>query len=348
MKRLLTPALCLALVACDAPPPPVTEAPAVPTTDEAPWHAAEQAVLAQLNTARSERLRRLGVSASGFGDAIDGLLSDPVEERLTTARQAWSRLYQHFNEAFVVLTCEADRQPAHHQRLARADSFPILPGYIDGLAEWPDSGIVNDMALPLTRDALLAQQDATLEGEASIGFQVIHFLLHGEPGQARTAEALIEVTTLTPEMVGELADQPANRRRQYLQLATDLLVEDLLLASRDDGDHEALPGRCPVDALRETVARLIRLENLAGNTQVSQDYMASDARQLAARSLQAAITPWLQDDSALYPWLDQRIPGNRGAIGMPPGLDSNTRLAGLQALHAALAGAERTLANTRR
>lgn len=340
LKRTLLPLLCVLLAACDQPAPPAQQADASAT--EAPWLAAEDALAKQLDNERAERLRRLTVSASGFGDSIDGLLDDPTDERLNTARQAWARLYQHFNESFVVLVCQSTLQPVNLVRLERADSFPILPGYIDGLSEWPGSGIVNDMAMPLNRDSLLEQQAATLEGEASIGLQVIHFLLHGEPDAARPVSDFAMATELDEESVGELADQPNNRRRLYLQLATDLLVEDLLLLSRAESPL-AITAECPTGALRETVARLIRLESLGNNTQVSQDYLAADARKLAISGLQAAIQPWLTQDGSLVEWLDLRAPGNSGKLAPPPAPDSDARITALQALHAALAAAERAL-----
>src|SRR5690606_1044572 len=144
------------------------------------------------------------------------------------------------------------------------------------------------------------------------------------------------------ESVGELVDQPNNRRRLYLQLATVLLVEDLLLLSRTEPPL-AITAECPTDALRETVARLIRLESHGINTLIRQDYIAADARKLAITGLQAAMQPWLTQDSSLLPWLDLRVPGNSGKLAPPPAANNDARISALQTLHAALAAAERAL-----
>src|SRR5690606_21639092 len=157
--RTLLPLLCLLLAACDQPAPPAPQPDASAT--EAPWLAAEDALAEQLENERAERLRRLTVSASGFGDAIDGLLSDPTDERLNTARQAWARLYQHFNESFVGLGRDSTLRSVSLVRRERADSGPIRPGYTAGLRGWRGSGVVNGMAMPLSRDSLLEQQAAT-------------------------------------------------------------------------------------------------------------------------------------------------------------------------------------------
>jgi len=340
--RLLWLLPCLLwLSACDKTPEPAPDTQAV--AEASPWLNAERALMDALQTESDTRLRRLTVSATGFADAIDGLLNDTSAERLGTARQAWSHLYQSFNQAFVVLLCRGTQSPVDLVRLQRTDSFPILPGYIDGLNEWPDSGIVNDVSLALTRDTLLEQQDATLEGEASIGFQVIHFLLHGEPAHPRTVEALQMVTELDEDMLGELADQPTNRRRAYLQLVTDLLVEDLTLMARQENTALEISPECPVGAARETVARLIQLEGLRDHTSVSQDFMAASVREAASTGLQQGLTPWLAADGTLAGWLPQRLDNAGDLPAALPGMNDADRVARLQAIHAALAGTEAAL-----
>ena len=327
----------LLLTACNKEPPAKPDTQAPEATTEAPWLGQQQALDSQVAEESSSRLRRLSVSANGFDDAINGLLGDPSDERLSTAQQAWSHLYQSFNEAYVVLVCRTTATPADMGRLQRADSFPILPGYIDSLKDWPDSGIVNDTTLPLTREGLLDQQGATMEGEASVGLQVIHFLLHGEPGAPRQAADLQPVTALSDDMVGKLEDQPNNRRRTYLQLATDLLVEDLLQLAREDKAPKKVTTECPVGAMRTTVDRLIQLDGLRGQTQVNQEYMADAVRVAASKGLQAALSPWLASDSRLPAWLDARLPGAAGTLpkALPP-LDAKDRLQSLQSLHAVL------------
>lgn len=384
-RYLLVVFLATLLAACDEPAPvaPETEPPVVETP-------ATAALTQLLNAEQDVHLRRLAVGARGFQDAVDGLLGDPRDERLATAREAWAHLYRVFNKAAVVLLCRAATDPALAEALSRTDLFPILPGYIDGLGQWPGSGIVNDVSVELSRDALLAEQAVRSREEASIGFQVLAFLLFGEPDAPRQVTDLQPVTSPPPrggaeaevgadkagtgdaeaavfaaasgpasadtdtdtdnqadgqaavvgahgqsqqqqwEQQGQwrAADQPANRRRNYLRQASRILVQDLLtLAS--DRSAVAVGAHCPLDALRRTSERLIRAEGLSGHTDVEGEYYAAASRDIAIAGLRQAMAPWLVAESPL-----------RQLASLPDWQPTRAGdMSALQQLHAALSAA---------
>lgn len=216
--RVLLVSLLLLLGACDqapTPPPPGTETAPAPL-QPAPLSAEAQALKTAVEQASDQRLRRLNATANGFADAITGLLDDPGDERLATAQQAWEHFYAGFNQAAVILECRAQSSEHGQARLARSDPFPILPGYIDSLARWPGSGIVNDTNVSLTRKALLEQQGATSDAEASLGFQVIQFLLFGEPDHPR-AVADLTLEADTDIGAGQTAQEQANGQENVAQ-----------------------------------------------------------------------------------------------------------------------------------
>lgn len=224
MKQNATPiavppaALILAsslfLGGCDEPPAPSPDtAIATPAPEAAPASAEQTALMNAVNVAAEQQFRKLTAQAGGFSDAVDGLLAEPLDERLATAQLAWEHLYGSYNEARTLLSCRALADPLQRQRLERTDPLPILPGYIDSLAAWPGSGLVNDVTVPLTREALLEQQGATSEAEASVGFQVLQFLLFGEPDRPRQASDFVAGTEAAseqqaPETDTEVADSP--------------------------------------------------------------------------------------------------------------------------------------------
>lgn len=336
MRRALLVLPLVLLVACEPAKPPVPES--AHSDSRSPATEAVEALLAQ---EYAERLRRVSASGRVFSDAVEGLLGDPGDERLATAQEGWSQLYRSFNEAVVVLACRAAATPELAQSLQRVDQFPILPGYIDGLAEWPDSGIVNDVSLLLTRESLLAQQSVTAQEEISLGFQVVAFLLYGEPGHPRTPAAFTAVTEVTEDNPLSVADQPENRRRQYLALATRILVDDLLVLSAQPEQVAAIGASCPVDALRRTTERLIRVSSLQDRDAVGGEYFASHSRSIALLGLRQALLPWLGEDSVLRAWL-----ADAGVQSVLPVLtaDTNPDILLLQQLHAGLSAARSFLA----
>lgn len=340
MKRgHLVAVACLSILAgCEQPPP----APAIESaSDVVVPSEAQQQVMALLQQEQTERLRRLGASSLVFADAVEGLLSDPVDERLATAREGWAQLYRSFNEAVVILACRGAESAPMASALQRVDLFPILPGYIDGLADWPDSGIVNDVSLPLSRESLLAQQGVTAQEEASLGFQVVAFLLDGEPAVPRVAAALTAVTEVPEGSEFSLPEQPENRRREYLSLATALLVEDLQALTADPANVSAIGARCPVDALRRTTERMIRVVGLKDRDSVAGEYFSARSRMIAMEGLQQALTPWLASSSALHAWLSEK--GMQSALP-DPGFAGEPDILLLQQLHAGLS-AGRSLLN---
>lgn len=339
MKRgHLVVAACLSvLAACEQPPPPpAAESVSVDATPS----VAQQQVVALLQQEQVERLRRLSASSLVFADAVEGLLGDPVEERLATAREGWAQLYRSFNEAVVILACRAAESAPLAGALQRVDPFPILPGYIDGLSDWPDSGIVNDVSLPLSRESLRAQQGVTAQEEVSLGFQVVAFLLEGEPAAPRAVAALTEVTEIPEGSEFSLPEQPENRRRQYLSLATALLVEDLQALTADPGNVPAIGANCPVDALRRTTERMIRVVGLEDRNSVAGEYFSARSRAIAMEGLQQAMAPWLAPASPLREWLAEK--GVQS--GLPePVVSAEPDILLLQQLHAGLSASRSLL-----
>lgn len=366
-------ALSAALVTasgCDSPepPPPAPVAPPVVAPPKA--DPLTQSLSASYQGESQLRLRKLSVQASGFRDAINGLMTETTDERLVTAQVAWQHLYRSFNEAWVILDCRASQSAVDAQRLARSDSFPILPGYVDGLSDWPGSGLVNDNTLILDRDNLLAQQGATSELEVSLGFQVLQFLLFGEPLAPRQVEDF--VIPAPPSTEGDTGIDPTaadiapngaasdraegeadpleagemmvtlspaeqvRRRRQYLQVATQLLVDDLRLLGRDESPAIVVGNSCPLDAMASATRRLLTLANLAEHSQVSGEYLAPMSRETANSGLKNALTPWLTPDSTLAAWLQVHSPLRGAALAQAAAELGEHPVDALQALHAAL------------
>lgn len=313
----------------------------------------------------SSQRKTLEIRARTFREAVRGLLDEPDAERLATARETWRGLYESFNRAWLALRISARYESGLEERLRRCDPVPIFPGYIDGLRQWPDSGIVHDPTVKLTRQSLLEQQGATAEGEASLGFPVIHFLLHGEPDRPRQATAFRvparkqpadeqpdraqPQSSAPPDVAKPSGKDPSKaihrselspketiqRRRDYLRVTTRVLTRDLQTLAT-----ASTPAPAPqvlVASLRPLLQRLIRLEGLSEANEVAGEYMAPATREQAVAVLLESLKGWLDADTPFMRVLTERA-GSTGALReRVDAIDGPGDVEALQALHAELA-----------
>ena len=183
---------------------------------------------------------------------------------------------------------------------------------------------------------------------------MLQFLLFGEPGHPRQASAFqVQAEGPADELFDQqegvddgaaaagasldlmpLEDQPA-RRRQFLRLVANLLVEDLTLLSRPDQQWGSVVADCPVNAMGDTTRRLIQLANLNDHNEVSGEYLAPQARRLASEKLWLGLTNWLAPDGALMMWAASEAPLAAEQLKTVDPL-AGPDLATLQRIHAAL------------
>ena len=149
---------------------------------------------------------------------------DDSEEQLNSVRDAWVRSRPSYGQTEVFRFYEGPidfgkRPDGTQGPEPLLNSWPVNEAYIDYVEGSPKAGIVNDPSVPITRATLVERNARDDELDVTTGFHAIEFLLWGQdlnangPGH-RPAR----------DFVG---DGAAERRRTYLKVATDLLVENL-------------------------------------------------------------------------------------------------------------------------
>ncbi|MFT3721498.1 imelysin family protein [Pseudorhodoferax sp.] len=196
--------------------------------------AAAQPPVAQAEVARVVRHHAALVSAS-YEDtlaealvmqaAIRAFLNKPSQDSLDAARKAWlaAREFYGQTEAFRFYGGPIDDDNGPEGRL---NSWPMDESYVDGVVDAPQAGIVNNRKLPITKKQLSALNERDGEENIASGWHAIEFLLWGQdlsdtgPG-ARPYTDFVD------------GGKPnADRRRQYLRVVTELLVDDLRFLAR--------------------------------------------------------------------------------------------------------------------
>ena len=205
--------------------------------------------------------------------------------------------YQRFASQYLLLASRACQQDGSANRqaiLSRLDSWPLYPGYLDALPEWPESGLISDPYLELTRQNLRRQHGATDPAEASLGFAALAVALNG--------------TTDTPKALAAFTgeeDTPA-RRRQYLKLAGEQLL----------ADHQQLSLSRPLNelalqcGLMETLAHWQQLTDPASE---QEDGLLIPALSTTVNKTELLNAVQTMDPAVLARW-DQINPGIAGSI----------------------------------
>ena len=181
-------------------------------------------------------LIQAGIEIEMFQSSIGMLTEQANNENLNLSKQAWLDAHSAYelttlHRYFAAQLLGEQNSLALMQIQYQINHWPIIPGYIDYVNGYPDSGIVNDINVNLDVDSLREQHGTFDISEVTLGFHVIEFLLWGYdsgsvPRPAADFDAVLELTSQEIESGYSLDQLSNNRRRLFLSVATDTLVED--------------------------------------------------------------------------------------------------------------------------
>lgn len=159
-------------------------------------------------------------SAQTLQKTIAAFTSSPSAQGLEDAKKAWlaAREFYGQTEAFRFYSGPIDNESGPEGRL---NAWPLDESYIDSVLGKPKAGIVNNPKVKITKANLAKLNERGGEENIAAGWHAIEFLLWGQdqsdtaPGQ-RSFEDYVDGKTPN-----------ADRRRAFLTIATELLVDDL-------------------------------------------------------------------------------------------------------------------------
>jgi putative iron-regulated protein len=152
---------------------------------------------------------------------VDAFVAEPTETKLTAARSAWlaARPAYGQSEAFRFYGGPIDDEDTGPE--GRINAWPLDEAYIDSVEGAPQAGIINATTEypTLSEELLISLNERDGETNIATGYHAIEFLLWGQDRS---------VTGPGNRPASDFVTAPnAARRRQYLKLATELLVKDL-------------------------------------------------------------------------------------------------------------------------
>ena len=159
-------------------------------------------------------------AARRLQQAVAALTAAPSAETLAAARKAWlaAREFYGQTEAFRFYGGPIDDDKGPEGRI---NAWPMDEAYVDGVKGKPAAGLINNRKVAINKKSLSAANERGGEENIATGWHAIEFLLWGQdlrtdgPGD-RSADEFVD---------GKAKN--ADRRRQYLNVVTELLVDDL-------------------------------------------------------------------------------------------------------------------------
>ena len=159
-------------------------------------------------------------AAQDMQTAIATFLKAPSAEGLDKARQAWrdAREFYGQTEAFRFYGGPIDDENGPEGQI---NAWPLDEAYVDYVEGKPKAGLVNNTKVKITKAALIKANERGGEENISAGWHAIEFLLWGQD----LSETGAGNRSFEDYVVGKGTN--ADRRGQYLTVATQLLVDDL-------------------------------------------------------------------------------------------------------------------------
>ncbi|HUQ07636.1 MAG TPA: imelysin family protein [Kofleriaceae bacterium] len=185
----------------------------------------------------------------GLQTAVDAFVAAPSADTLTAARTAWvsARLAYRPTEAFRFYGGPIDDPADEREPLINA--WPMDEAYVDYVMGNATAGIINDTTGFPTIDANALGAANLVGGDANVatGYHAVEFLLWGQDMNANGPGARPH----TDYADGGTASNQL-RRRQYLTVVTQLLVDDLTHVSdrwAEDASYKTTFTGAPVESL---------------------------------------------------------------------------------------------------
>lgn len=159
-------------------------------------------------------------AAKQMQQAIDAFIANPSQATQNAARKAWlnAREFYGQTEAFRFYDGPIDNEDGPEGQI---NAWPMDESYVDYVVGDEKAGLINNRSEAITKERLAELNEHDGEENISTGWHAIEFMLWGQDLNDNGPGA----RPFTDFIDGKAPN--ADRRRQYLQVVTELLLEDL-------------------------------------------------------------------------------------------------------------------------
>ncbi|WP_287914605.1 imelysin family protein [Comamonas sp.] len=159
-------------------------------------------------------------AAKQMQKAIHAFLAKPSQATQDAARQAWldAREFYGQTEAFRFYDGPIDNEDGPEGQI---NAWPMDESYVDYVEGDDNAGLINNRKIPITKKRLADLNEHDGEENISTGWHAIEFMLWGQD----LSDTGPGARPFTDFIGGKKPN--ADRRRAYLKVVTELLIDDL-------------------------------------------------------------------------------------------------------------------------
>ncbi|NVB79976.1 MAG: iron-regulated protein [Kofleriaceae bacterium] len=163
--------------------------------------------------------------AEALKTAVDAFIANPTQATMDAAKQAWLDSREPYLQTEVYRFYDGPIDNPEDGPEGEVNSWPLDEVFIDYVVGMPDAGIINDKTTfpMITVDVIKEQNENGGEANISAGYHAIEFLLWGQD----LSDTGPGARPVTDYVMNDPAGTNQGRRRTYLQLVTQLLVDDM-------------------------------------------------------------------------------------------------------------------------
>jgi uncharacterized iron-regulated protein len=242
--------------------------------------AAKQAVISVIQQLFSESIN----ASQDLAQHTEAFTKKPNEQNYQELLNAWQKAHQQYrlsqtSHIFNIEHPSFDESVSapHHTLDSRIDSFPLLPGYLDQVEGYPNSGLIYS-EVDLSIEVLQTEHLFSDPAYVTLGFHAFDTVLQGDLQLSIKPWQRFATTGV------EIQDKAAVRRQIYLQVIAKQLNTDISLEANDwlkpQGYYTAKFNLLSPDALKE-------LANQAVNPATLDPYLAKESEHSGEQTAKA-------------------------------------------------------------
>jgi uncharacterized iron-regulated protein len=210
----------LSLAACNPSQPTSSEAKpdtsTIRMTEQASAPTSSERISSALASELEATLTEAVNQALALSEASKSFIATPSEKTHTSLQQQYQRAHSAYRLAAVVVHLSSGQVQAN----TMIDAFPMLPGYLDSVEGYPNSGLIHS---EISIDLATLQDEHQFSDELylTLGFHPFEFILNGDPSEPIPAWRRFVVEGTDKQKAA------AQRRAEYLLLIAEALRTDI-------------------------------------------------------------------------------------------------------------------------